>query len=130
MSYLPAALLCLATLATACKKTPPIAALNGTYSGIFQRQYGGSGQISRVSLIFSGDTWTGTSQFPKYPGLCNGTFRISSDNKIIFTNACFWTTEFDSSLVLSQEYELSVTGSDVEMVRINPPYRDVYKLSK
>ena len=90
MRYSPAALLYLATLTTAGKKTTPFAALNGTYSGIFQRQYGGSGQISRVNLIFSGDTWIGTSQFPKYPRLCNGTYRINSDNKIIFTDACFW----------------------------------------
>jgi len=131
MRCLSPALLLLATLATACKKpNPPVAALDGTYSGTFQRQYAGSGQVSRVTLVFSSATWTGISQTPKYPGLCNGTYRISRDNKITFTNACFWTADFDWSLTLSQEYELRLTGNNVEIVRNSPPYRDVYTLTK
>ena len=131
MRYLLPSLLSFALLATACKKTnPAIPTLDGTYTGTFQRQQGGSGQVSQVRITFSGNQWTGTSQYPKYPALCNGTYAINALHKITFANACPWTAEFDWSLILSHEYGLSVTGNDVEMVRDNPPYRDVYKLTK
>ncbi|GAC1606158.1 MAG: hypothetical protein NVS3B25_35450 [Hymenobacter sp.] len=85
MRYLFASALSLLMLAAGCKKTnPTIANLNGTYSGTFQRQVGGAGQISQVRLVFSGGNWTGSSQTPKYPGLCNGTYSIASNSKAIF----------------------------------------------
>lgn len=131
MRHLFPAIACAALLATACKKTNPvIPVLDGTYTGTFQRQQGGGGPVSQVSFTFSGNQWTGTSQYPKYPALCNGHYTISALHKITFTNACPWTADFDGSLILSHEYELRVTGNDVEMVRENPPYRDVYKLAK
>ena len=131
MRYLLPALLCFALLATACKKTNPvIPTLDGTYTGTFQRQQGGGGQISQVRLTFSGNQWTGASQYSKYPALCRGTYTTSALHKITFTNACFWTADFDWSLILSHQYELRVAGNDVQMVRDNPPYRDVYQLSK
>ena len=129
-SLLPA-LFCCVLLATACqKKSPVIPTLDGTYTGTFQRQQGGNGQVSQVKMTFSGTQWTGTSQYPKYPALCNGTYTVGAVHKITFANACLWTADFEGSLILSREYELSVTGNDVEMVRDNPPYRDVYKLTK
>ena len=131
MRHIFPAICCIALLTTACKKTnPTITTLDGTYTGTFQRQQGGGGQVSQVSLTFSGNHWTGTSQYPKYPALCNGTYAISASHKITFANSCPWTAEFDWSLILSHEYELSVTGNDVEMVRTTSLYRDVYSLSK
>jgi len=118
-------------LAVACKQTTlPAPSLNGTYTGTFQRQSGGSGQISQVSIVFSNGKWTGTSQTPKYPALCNGTYQINGINRILFTNSCFWTADFDWSLILSQQYELNMIGNDVKMVRTTSLYQDVYTLTK
>ncbi len=44
-----------------------------TYVGTFQRLTSGGGQISNVTIIFSANTWTGQSEFSKYPALCHGT---------------------------------------------------------
>lgn len=117
-------------LTAACRKTTPtITALDGTYSGTFQRQQGVVGQVSQVSLVFSGNHWTGTSQYPHYPGLCNGTYTISG-NKITFINNCFWTADFDWSLILGKEYDLSVNGNAIEITRFGATYLDAYRLSK
>jgi len=130
MRYVLSSLLCLALLTAACKKTnPTITTLDGTYTGTFQRLQAGSGQVSTVSLVFSGNHWTGTSQYPKYPALCSGTYTTST-NKITFVNTCFWTADFDWSLIPGKEYELSVKGDAVEITKDEATYRDVYKLSK
>ena len=131
MRYALVTSVCFLLQVAACKHTtPPAPRLDGTYTGTFQRQYGGSGRTSQVSLVFSGGKWSGTGQTPKYPGLCSGTYEISGNNKINFTNSCIWTAEFDWSLILAHEYELKITGNNVEMSRDNPPYRDVYQLAQ
>jgi hypothetical protein len=127
MRYLFSSILCFVLLATACKKTnPTITTLDGAYTGTFQRQQGSGGLISQVSLTFSGNNWSGSSQYPKYPALCRGTYTISAGNKISFANACAWTTEFDWSLILGREYNLSVDGNAVVFAKDD----DIYKLSK
>ena len=129
-SFLASAL-CLAMLTTACKQTAPaITKLDGTYTGTFQRQQGGTGPVSQVSLVFSGNSWQGSSQTPKYPALCNGTYTISAGNAITFTNACFWTAEFDWSLILNRDYVLKISGNEVEITKSSGGYTDVYKLRK
>lgn len=129
MRYLPASALFIALLATACAPSdPPAPALRGTYNGTFQRQdAAGNGPVSRVSLVFSDSTWTGESQTAKYPALCRGTYKVNG-TKVIFANACFWTAEFDWTLILSKEYKLKVMGEELELSRENSSSRDVYRL--
>ena len=111
-----------------CQKSTPLPELDGTYTGTFQREPGG--QIAQVSLLFSGKEYSGTSQIRKYPALCTGTYEVTSDNKIKFTNDCIWTAEFDWTLILSGEYNLRVKGDTVEMVRQRGTERDIYRLRK
>ena len=111
-----------------CKKSAPFPELNGTYTGTFQREPGG--KISQVSLIFSAGEWNGTSEFSKYPALCSGTYEVTNKDKIEFTNACFWTADFDWTLILSREFDLRVKGNTIEINKQNGNERDLYRLSK
>lgn len=96
---------------SACEKSATSPTISdGTYAGTFQRQVGGGGLVSAVSLVLAGGKWSGRAQTPKYPALCNGTYRVSG-SQIYFKNACFWTAEFDWSLILTQEYEWKQAGN-------------------
>ena len=107
----------------------------GTYHGTFQRQKAwAESEIANVTLTFTANQWSGTSDFPKYPALCRGTYSINGDI-ILFENACAWTAEFDWSLILSGKYVLTKTGKTVEFSRdyrsaTTDTYRDKYLLTK
>jgi hypothetical protein len=127
MRYLFSSILCFVLLATACKKTnPTITTLDGAYKGTFQRQQGSGGLISQVSLTFSGNKLERLQSVSQIPSTVQGTYTISAGNKISFANACAWTTEFDWSLILGREYNLSVDGNAVVFAKDD----DIYKLSK
>jgi hypothetical protein len=98
-------------------KKDSIDLINGLYVGTFQRQLAfGGGEIANVSITFTSNTWTGESDHAKYPALCNGTYKIENQ-KIIFTNACDWTADFNWSLILSGEYDLIVNGEQIQIIR-------------
>jgi hypothetical protein len=122
----------LAFFAVSCKKTNPSFVIpDGTYTGTFQRQTSMGGQISNVTITFSGSNWTGQSQFVKYPALCHGTYNAKGINSIAFQNACPWTAEFDWTLILSYDYKIKVVGKGIEISRnYNSSFKDVYKLTK
>jgi len=50
----------------------------GTFSGTFQRDFGDS-EIANITLTFAGNRWSGTSDYPKYPALCRGTYSINGN---------------------------------------------------
>lgn len=103
----------------------------GIYVGTFQRSTSNGGQISNVTITFSANTWTGQSQYAKYPALCGGTYKVTALNNVTFENTCAWTAEFDGSLILSQDYEMKITGHNLELSRgHNGLYKDIYKLTK
>ena len=105
MRYLFFIIFCLTLSFTSCNKsTSNSIILNGTYSGTFQRLTKSGGQISNVTITFSGNTWTGQSQYAKYPALCQGTYKEISADSISFENTCPWTAEFDWSLILNGDY--------------------------
>ena|SRR6266700_3061535 len=132
MRYLLSPLFCLIILTPACKKNKAeFPFTDGTYTGTFQRQSFAFGQISNVTLTFSGNTWTGQSQFSKYPALCHGTFKNNTSFSITFENDCAWTAEFDWSLILSGNYQFKTDGRTLEISRNNNGgYKDIYKLTK
>ena len=90
----------------------------GTYSGTFQRQiaFGGGGDIVNVTITFSSDNWTGQGERDKYPALCHGKYNLDGQN-IVFTNECVWTAEFDWSLILGGEYDFTVEGKLLTIIR-------------
>lgn len=116
-----------------CKKTTTNNSIisDGIYRGTFQRQVSGSGQISNVIITFSSGNWSGQSQFPKYPALCNGTYKIDGAEDITFENACPWTAEFDWSFILSHKYKIKVADKNIEISRdYNGVFKDIYRLTK
>lgn len=105
--------------------------LDGTYAGTFQRHTANGGQLSNVTIIFSKNNWSGQSEFSKYPALCHGTYRNIEGNKINFENHCVWTAEFDWTLILSGEFEITVAGNEVEFVKeYNGGVKDIYRLTR
>jgi len=107
----------------------------GTYHGTFQRQIVWTdSHIANISLTFTANQWSGTSDFPKYPALCRGTYSTNGDT-ILFENACVWTAEFDWTLILSGKYILTKTGKTIEFSRdyrsaTTDTYVDQYLLTK
>jgi len=73
-------------------------------------------QTANISMTFSSNEWSGSSDIVKYPALCHGTYSLIGDT-IIFTNQCAWTTEFDWSLILSGKYHILKTGNKIEFTR-------------
>ncbi|WP_373492899.1 hypothetical protein [Aquiflexum sp.] len=107
--------------------------LVGTYSGTFQRFSGETaGEIALVELNFENGNWEGTSSIQKYPALCNGTYKIENQ-EITFTNACFWTAEFDWTLILSGTFVIEQNSNTLKIERIlgtgENQIRDVYVFS-
>jgi hypothetical protein len=90
---------------------------DGTYKGTFQREIvWSSSDAANITLTFSSNQWSGFGEREKYPALCHGTYSINGDT-IIFRNECFWTAEFDWSLMLAGKYVLKQSGNTVEFSR-------------
>jgi hypothetical protein len=132
MRHILSVLFCLTIFAVSCKKTnSDFVIQEGTYIGTFQRLTSSGGQMSKVTIIFSANTWTGQSQFAKYPALCRGTYNVNDANNITFENACPWTAEFDWTLILSQDYKIKFIGNNLEISRdYSGAYKDIYNLTK
>jgi len=104
--------------------------LNGTYTGTFQRFSGETaGEISIVEMNFDNGTWGGTSTIQKYPALCAGEYTLGS-GEITFTNGCFWTAEFDWTLILSGTFKFRKTQTNMTFEKTmgtgENQIRDVY----
>ncbi len=114
-----------------CNRTnPAFLILPGTYTGTFQRGPGYS-PVSTVTITFSPDgNWAGQSQFPHYPALCSGTYKMSSSHAVSFKNACPWTADFNWTLILSGDYNITISGSHIEITRDYASLaKDVYDLT-
>jgi hypothetical protein len=108
---------CTVLLMLSCKKEKTFNIPDGTYQGTFERQTpAGSGEISNVSITFSSGKWSGQSQYPKYPALCRGTYTDSKD-AVTFTNECAWTADFDATLVLGNDYSMTINGTSLKMTQ-------------
>lgn len=106
----------------------------GTYIGTFQRTIAlGDEQVSNVILTFSEGKWSGQSDLLNYPALCHGLYTIEN-NKIVFTNDCAWTANFDWSLILSGEYNYIYSDSSLIIQKNytnseNIVTKDIYSLA-
>lgn len=122
-------------LITACKKSQELPAndqsLNGRYMGTFYRT---GGDTVNVSLLFTETNFSGSSDRPKYPAICSGTFSVNkngSTNTIQFNDACMWTADFDWSLILDGDYELAFKqDKSITIVRHSFASSDYYTLWK
>jgi hypothetical protein len=102
---------------TSCEKSHNDKIPDGVYAGTFQRQLAfGGGDTANVTLTFSSNSWTGQSDKPTFPALCNGTYKIEKD-KITFLNLCLWSWDLDESIILSGEFDLNINGKQIEIIR-------------
>ncbi|MCU0419425.1 MAG: hypothetical protein MUC38_07175 [Cyclobacteriaceae bacterium] len=119
MAIKAGALFLLLTLvqATCVEDEASTAFSNGTYTGTFIRSspYADFAPAS-VTLTFSGHNFEGGSNTPRYPAICRGTIQATSTTAT-FTNECFWTADFDWSLILSGEYALSRQGEEIILTK-------------
>ena len=121
------------TVLPACKKSKAVTAIpDGKYTGTFQREPpSGVGPISHIKLNFFGNTFSGESDMEKYPAVCHGTYNITNDTTASFNNGCVWTANFDWSLIVSQQYTLQLSGSNLQLTRLYVNgSKDVYQLKK
>lgn len=114
-----------------CKKDHPYRNIPaGTYKGTFQRSL--INQVSNVTLEFSSDGFEGQSQYLHYPDICHGKFSTSQDT-VLFENACVYTADFDWSYILSGKFKISLVGDSLIMKKEYNGvvyYYDIYKLKK
>ena len=98
----------------------PLTKLEGTYAGTFQRTVGNEpGGIAQVSITFDGNSWSGQSDTPRYPAICNGSYQIYG-NIIKFENHCMFTADFDWSLILNGDFEIRQTMDAITFTKSLP----------
>lgn len=106
---------------------------DGNYIGTFQRELvWGNSKTANITMTFSSNHWSGSSDIVKYPALCHGTYSIVGDT-IEFENECDWTAEFDWSLILSGKYVITEFGGTIEFSKdyrsaTADTYIDEYKI--
>lgn len=98
-------------------------ALEGTYTGTFERE----GSSSEVTLYFDSETYSGKSDMTKFPAICDGNYSTTNNNTIAFKNTCLWTADFDWSLILDGEWTYTLTTTTLTLSKTNG---DTYTLKK
>jgi hypothetical protein len=83
---------------------------------------------SNVTIEFTSDQFSGQSQVTDFPAICSGTFSIEG-TEINFENECFFTADFDWTLILKGTYQFKVTGIQLEMTRVQSEITDKYILA-
>jgi heat shock protein HslJ len=112
-------------------QAPAIGPLSGTYTGTFIRssplvKY----EPASVTINFEGSRFSGYSNIARYPAICRGTYTISGST-ITFADECFWTADFDWTLILSGTFSMTVTGDELVLERSYGEFdHDRYVLQK
>ena len=87
---------------------------------------------SEVTLTFTDQHYSGTSQRENYPAICTGNYSVRG-NKAEFSDMCNWIQNVHPTLILDGEYEIIINGDSVVL---NQAYGDIgfymneYKLVK
>ncbi len=91
--------------------------IESEYSGVFTRVSQDAAHIpATVSLTLKDGKFTGTSSSNNYPAICTGEYEIN-DSKIIFTNSCAFTADFDWRFILSGEFDYEVDDDNLQISR-------------
>ena len=127
MKLLYLALLFVVVLQACDKDTEPTPdqLLNGTYTGNFHRT--GMDTVA-VSITFTDNNFIGYSSRPKYPGICRGSWDVTGST-VSFVDSCTWTADFDWTLILSGNYNISVENNNrIKIWRMSGAVKDEYEL--
>ncbi len=122
----------MAMMFVACNKEKESNKLDGNYAGTFTRVVNSVSNpvTAQVSIRFQNGQFEGQSSVVKYPAICNGTYRYEN-NLLTVENACFFTADFDWSLIFKGEYTVTQRGDSLTLVidRTNGP-DDWYHLKR
>ena len=116
-----------------CKKNnqaPVIAP--GDYAGTFTRTIGNTDSIATIRMNFSGGRFSGESDNPRYPEICEGGYEMIRDS-ISFGNDCSVPADYKNSTRLYGNYILSIRVDSVIFSRTIGDFvyeADFYRLKK
>ena len=104
--------------------------LEGSYEGIFIMTCTDcTPQSTDVVLDFDNSQFTGSSNSRNLPAIGTGAFSIK-ENNIQFTNASFWTADFDWSLILDGNYKCTFKEETLQLERKLGKHTYTYQLKK
>lgn len=128
MKAIMCVLMCALIVFSSCDKANTESnGLYGVYKGYFSRT---GNDTSLVDLEFTGGNFSGSSNRNKYPAICRGSFDIE-ENRISFHDSCAWTADFDWSLILNGDYNISFNQEGtVRIWRTTNAGTDEYLLRK
>ena len=115
----------------ACNNDEEAVIVPGTYTGEFNRYSPGSPLISsHVSITLDQNTFTGSSDAPKSPAICSGSYKLTG-SEIEFSNHCPWTAEFDWTYILGGKFKVKVMNDEMILVRMyDNQVTDLYRLQR
>jgi hypothetical protein len=116
---------------TSCEEdTWQLESLKGEYEGTFLRSSPNARfQPAKVTMVFEGDSFSGSSSIRNYPAICRGKFTMNND-QVTFENSCFFTADFDWSLILSGTWKITCEGDEIVLTKKSGSITDWYWLKK
>jgi hypothetical protein len=119
--------------AISCKKNNQSAVIvPGDYEGTFTRTIGSTDSIATIQMNFSGSRFSGESDNPRFPGICEGGYGMIGDS-ISFGNDCLVPWDYKNSTRLFGNYILFIRGDSVIFSRTIGDFvyeADFYRLKK
>ncbi|MEI6124522.1 MAG: hypothetical protein WCQ95_12930 [Bacteroidota bacterium] len=110
---LPALLLLL--YMASCKKDPLLVE-PGTYTGTFKVVYSSGTQTGTTTMELKSDnTFTCVGHANHIPAGGSGTYAITGENQINFSDVNFWTANFDWNLILNGPYYYAFDGKHLKI---------------
>jgi hypothetical protein len=90
---------------------------DGTYTGTFIRTSPKARYApANVSLVISGNRYSGTSDKDNYPAICSGSYLVQG-SMLKVKNACVFTADVDRSLIFNGDFEYTFDGTKLQIVK-------------
>ena len=102
-------------------------AIKGTYEGTFTQQ--STNETARVSIELGSSSFTGSTNLRNFPAIGTGAFSIEG-SQIQFTNASFWTADFDWTLILEGKFSYEVEDDKLILTKTEQGKTQTYVLTK
>ena len=119
--------------AVSCKKDGhnPVM-ISGNYTGTYSHFLGSIDSTTTIRINFNGSHFSGESDNPRYPRICEGGFGIIGDS-IAFGNDCYVTGDYLHAMILYGYYTMNLTGDSLIFGRAIGDFvyeAEVYSLKK
>ena len=107
------------------------AKINGEYTGTFVRIHPtGTFPVANVTMNIDSNRFSGNSDTRNYPAICRGKLAVSND-KLVVTNECMFTADFDGTLIFNGEFKYEVSGNTLKLTKTySTGFYDQYTLQK